>query len=99
MLFDQRRDYKLVKKSAKKAVYRAIEIDKELSARPFPSPVACKTLIPIDRAGRNGRKEKQEHQQIERAGRNDHLVSEAKHDIKCAKCDVGDAEKTELTSG
>ena len=58
ILFDQRRDYELVKKSAKNALHCAIEIGKEFSARSRFSPVACKTPIPVDRSSRNGRKEK-----------------------------------------
>src|SRR4030095_863809 len=58
VLPDQRSDYELVKESAKNALHCAINVGKEFSACSRSSPVACKTPIPVDRAGRNGRKEK-----------------------------------------
>jgi hypothetical protein len=38
-------------------------------------------------------------QEINPAERANDVISEAKHDIKRAKCNVGNAEKTKLASG
>src|SRR5205823_752388 len=58
VLFDQRRQDELVKKSAKNAMHRTVEISEEFSPCPRFFPVAYKAPVAIDRAGGDGRKEK-----------------------------------------
>src|SRR4030095_13733402 len=96
VLFNERGENEFVKEPPENAMHRAIEIDKEFSAGSGLFPLTREALVTVNWPGRNGWKEKKEHQEIERPRQGDDFIAQAKYDIQCPKRDVGNSKKTKL---